>query len=205
MQLEDQQHPDTKEKEKEKKLPTPPKPTEPAKKLKKSGKKRRKNSKKDNSNSDTVVNQQITSKTDVSNDSNTIEADYNYIDNEIFIYTIKSPCALCLNAYINLAERYPNLQIHVHYSINFYYVNPNVLQNKQIKKLKIYESCSIMKNYDDYYKTSEERILDCINSGVTSLIQRRTGLPSNLFFKQISIHSEYAKRIKSILSSLCML
>lgn len=148
----------------------------------------------------------------------TKEDEYDSIAYQIFIYMVKSPCAMCFKAYQNLIKKFTKLKIKVFFSSFFKFNNDLILFEKNIRNLEVTVTCLNeikeenknlgYKNHNNYYYFNNDferrRILDCINQKTISAIKSYTQ-SKNLSFNQISVKSRYSSRIKDLKNILGIL
>ena len=132
-------------------------------------------------------------------------------DDELCIYTLKSPCAVCSTMYDKLAKTFPNMKINVFYTGLFKYYDISVLKKDYVKNTFPYKICNhqIMNKLVGLDDRKEARLkekdllekgpgmLNCINNQVLTFVQSGG---KNLHFFQITIHEEYLNYLLSIMN-----
>lgn len=123
------------------------------------------------------------------------------INDEIFLFTLKSPCAFCLNSYLIFAQYYNKVKLHIYYSNFFEYKNDNLLEKDSFYRLEIVRKCSNYYEYIKNYYQKKRLVLKCINESVTNFITGKEVLP-NLIFSRISMNVSFDRIISTIFLGL---
>lgn len=134
-------------------------------------------------------------------------------DDELSIYTLKSPCAVCASMYKKLSSAFPNMKINVYYTGIFKFYDPSILKKDYVIKTLIYKDCyqkvirKLIMGLDDVHKEMKlnkkqflehgDAMLSCMNDETIKFVLS-VG-KNNLQFFRIKVHEEYLNYLNSVM------